>query len=123
MKSKFLVSILAILIVAASVALAADSQKEEKNGAEDNDKINICHMPPGNSENPQNISVSEEAWERGHDPHNAHKLDFAIDGDHSCPPSLDQNPPPAHEIPEFPTIALPIAFTIGLVYLTNRQKK
>lgn len=116
MKSKFLASILTILIVAASIALAADSLKEEKNGAEDKDKISICHVPPGNPENAQNISVSEEAWEKGHDPHNAHKLDFAIDSDNSCPP-------PVHEIPEFPTIALPIAFTIGLVYLKNRLNK
>ncbi len=116
MKKKFLVSILAILIVAASIALAADSQKEEKNGAEGHDKISICHVPPGNPENSQNISVGEEAWEKGHDPHNAHKLDFAIDSDNPCPR-------PTQEIPEFPTIALPIAFTIGLVYLRDRLKK
>jgi len=116
MKKKFLVSILAILIVAASIALAADSQKEEKNGAEGHDKINICHVPPGNPKNSQNISVSEEAWEKGHDPHNAHKLDFAIDSDNPCPR-------PPQEIPEFQFIALPVISVIGLLLIADRLKK
>ena len=39
-------------------------------------KIDICHVPPGNPSNAHTISISLNAWENGHSPHNSHNLDY-----------------------------------------------
>jgi hypothetical protein len=39
-------------------------------------KITICHVPPGNPANAHTITISRNAWENGHSPHNAHALDY-----------------------------------------------
>lgn len=51
-----------------------------------NHKINICHVPPGNPENSHVIEVDLNAWNSGHDQHNSHSLDFKVDSNHPCPP-------------------------------------
>lgn len=57
-----------------------------------NQKINICHVPPGDIANSQSITVDKIAWDTGHSDHNAHSLDFVIDGNHSCPPVVTPTP-------------------------------
>ncbi len=47
-------------------------------------KITICHIPPGNVDNPQEITIDLHAWENGHTPHNAHADDFVVTADHQC---------------------------------------
>jgi hypothetical protein len=39
-----------------------DEDEEDDNGENDHSKITICHIPPGNPDNPQTISISESAW-------------------------------------------------------------
>lgn len=62
---------LAILLVLVLVVMASGVAM-----AKDNDKVTICHVPPGDPWNPQTIRVSRNAWEAGHSPHNAHELDY-----------------------------------------------
>ena len=57
-------------------------------------KIDICHVPPGNPENAHVIEVDIHAWENGHTPHNAHNMDFIVDGEHECPPQAEVTPTP-----------------------------
>jgi len=55
-------------------------------------KIDICHVPPGNPENAHVIEVDIHAWENGHTPHNAHNMDYIVDGGHECPPQAEVTP-------------------------------
>ncbi len=50
-----------------------------------NAKITICHVPPGNPKNAQEIEVNTEAWESGHDVHNSHKDDYVVTQLKTCP--------------------------------------
>jgi hypothetical protein len=51
--------------------------------AQDQDhKITICHVPPGNPGNSHLISIDLHAWETGHSPENSE--DFIVDADHPC---------------------------------------
>ena len=52
-------------------------------------KITICHVPPGNPDNPQTIDIDRHAWEAGHTPHNKHSLDYEGECDVEEP-----DPPP-----------------------------
>lgn len=86
-------------------------------GTRSNDEdreITICHVPTGNSENAQTITVDKNTWENGDSPHNSHASDFVIDSNNHCPPLT--------QIPEFPIIALPAAAVIGLLFLFQRGK-
>ena len=99
--------VLVTLILIANVGMASNTNEED-------DKITICHVPPGNPENAHAITVDKNAWENGDSTHNSHVLDFVIDSNNPCPPVT--------QIPEFPAIALPVAAIIGLLYLFQRGK-
>ena len=64
------------------------------------DKIWICHVPPGNPENAHPVWVSIHSWEpggRGHNPHQAHAMDFVCQAEgcvDECPPVDDGEEPP-----------------------------
>lgn len=45
---------------------------------EEDHKILICHVPPGNPENAHVIDVDKSAWENGHNPHNSHNMDYVV---------------------------------------------
>jgi hypothetical protein len=51
---------------------------------QNNDKVLICHVPPGNEDNPLTIEIDRNAWETGHDPHNSHDLDYLVTSEKSC---------------------------------------
>lgn len=57
-------------------------------------KVAVCHVPPGNPENAQSVTVSNYAWENGHTPHNLHDRDFLITEANTCPPPVE---PPTEE--------------------------
>jgi hypothetical protein len=46
----------------------------------DQNKVDICHVPPGNLENGHIITVDAEAWEHGHSEHNSHIYDGLCSG-------------------------------------------
>lgn len=69
----------------------ASSNGQENGRGTGDHKITICHLPPGNPSNAQAIDIDRNAWDKGHSPHNAHKLDFVVDGDHPCPPKSGGN--------------------------------
>ena len=108
MKRKAL-SVLVILTLMANIGMVGTNANEE------DDKITICHVPSGNPENAHAITVDKSAWENGDSTHNSHALDFVIDGSNPCPPVT--------QIPEFPTIALPVVAVIGLLFLFQRGKR
>jgi hypothetical protein len=58
------------------------------------EKITICHVPPGNPENAHSITVDKSAWENGHDPHNAHSLDYVGECKQPEPTQTPVTPPP-----------------------------
>lgn len=52
-------------------------------------KVLICHVPPGNHENAHDIEVARPGWENGHGIHSREPLDFVIDDTHPCPPAAE----------------------------------
>ncbi len=70
--------ILLVGAVASGVYLVQREQELREQAKEKEHKIEICHVPPGNPENAQEIEVDKNAWKQGHDPHNAHSLDFVM---------------------------------------------
>jgi hypothetical protein len=49
-------------------------------------KITICHVPPGNPENAHAITIDRKAWDDANSQNNAHAGDFVVDADHPCAP-------------------------------------
>lgn len=78
---------LAFFFVTLSVLLQMSSQPQRLNSkaAPPNEKVNICHVPPGNPNKAVVVSVSANAWENGHDLHNSHSLDYVITDGRHCP--------------------------------------
>lgn len=75
-----------LLIAVVTVVALGGGLASSVNAAQPQDhKITICHVPPGNPDNAQSITIDEHAWENGHTPHNAHSEDFVVDADHQCP--------------------------------------
>ncbi len=62
------------------------NNNENNNGNNGEQKITICHVPPGNPSNAHAITIGLPGWLNGHEPHKAHKDDFVVDGDRPCPP-------------------------------------
>lgn len=87
----------AIIVLIFFVPIGAVAQPEEK--------ITICHYPPGNPDHPITITISNDALES----HHAH-------GDAIGPCGTK-------EIPEFPSIAAPVAGALGLMLLISKMKK
>lgn len=69
-------------------------------------KVTICHYPPGNTDNPQTITIDESALQA----HLGH-------GDTLGPCTTNQ------EIPEFPSIAIPVAGALGMMFLISKKKE
>src|SRR3989344_1713436 len=69
---KIIATIFSVLFIvgaiAAGVILVQRQQLLEQEASEDH-KIDICHIPPGNTENPQIIDVDKNSWKDGHSPH------------------------------------------------------
>jgi hypothetical protein len=110
---KVIATIFSVLFIAGAVVAGVtlvQRQQLLQQQAHEEHKITICHVPPGNPENAQEVEVDKNAWESGHDPHNAHALDFVInDKDHNgvdddtgrrCPPISPTPNPTATPIPE-----------------------
>lgn len=57
-------------------AFTTTSTKETKGN-----KVTICHYPPGNPANVQEITISENAWST----HQGHHGDFIKEGCEPCP--------------------------------------
>jgi hypothetical protein len=87
----------AIIVLIFSVPIGAVAQPEEK--------ITICHYPPGNPDHPITFTISKNALKA----HLAH-------GDAIGPCGTKQ-------IPEFPSIAAPVAGVLGLMFLISKMKK
>ncbi|MEK0324530.1 MAG: hypothetical protein QQN63_02405 [Nitrosopumilus sp.] len=66
MKAKNILVIFSVILAFFTMALAGGGAG----------KITICHVPPGNPANAHAITISRNAWENGHSPHNAHSLDY-----------------------------------------------
>ena len=91
--SAFLGMMVLAVVLTLSLILVKQNQNLTRRAAEPT-KITICHLPPGNPDNAQMISTDLNAWETGHSPHNAHALDFVVDGTRACPP-LPTTPTPS----------------------------
>jgi hypothetical protein len=75
-----------LVIAVGTVVALGGALVSSANAADQQDhKISICHVPPGNPENAHIITIDLHAWENGHTPHNAHDADFVVDADHLCP--------------------------------------
>jgi len=74
-------------------------------------KVTICHYPPGNINNPQTIEIAESAL-------NAH-----IGATGHGETGLDTLGPCTQEIPEFPSIAVPVIGALAMVFFISRMKK
>lgn len=70
MKKLFTIAAAVLLIFAVAAPTFAS-----KGDDEDDHKITICHVSPGNGTS-REITIDKEAWENGHSPHNAHSLDY-----------------------------------------------
>lgn len=58
-------------------------------------KISICHVPPGNPANAHVINIDKSAWENGHTPHNSHDMDFVVTSSSpDCPKKTSKTPTP-----------------------------
>ena len=81
------------LAVGAATA-SADGPGGDAPGNPDH-KVWICHVPPGNDENPRIIFVDESGW-NGHYSHTDDKGPFASEGDASgaCPAGPPTTEPP-----------------------------
>ncbi len=85
---KFRTVIAAITLLAAALLILGPAPSAVARG----EKVWICHVPPGNPENAHPVWVSIHSWEpggRGHNPHQAHSMDFlcAAPGcEGECPP-------------------------------------
>ncbi len=112
MKNKLLAMfvIVAVMISMTGVTAAVDDKEDHK--------ILICHVPPGNPDNPQQIEVDQHAWENGHSPHNAHALDFVI-GDGNG--KVCGNPPAP--VPELSPMILTSAGLLGLLGIVQVSRK
>jgi hypothetical protein len=92
-----------------------------------NDKITICHYPPGNPDNPQTITIDRHAWE-------AHQSKHVRDGGHDtegecpevtttttttvAPPGVDDTPlPPIPPLP--PEAVSPVVVEAPIVLDTT----
>ena len=69
----------AMMVVGAGALLASPVLAQPQDH-----KVTICHVPPGNPDNPQTISIDQHAWENGHTPHNSHNADFVVDAADLC---------------------------------------
>ena len=74
-------------------------------------KVTICHYPPGNINNPQTIEIAESAL-------NAH-----IGAIGHGETGLDTLGPCTQEIPEFPSIAVPVVGALAMMFFISRMKK
>jgi len=76
-------------------------------------KVTICHYPPGNTDNPQTITIAKSA------------LDAHIGAEGHGETGLDTIGPCAdnQEIPEFPSIVIPVAGALGMMFLFSKIKK
>jgi len=72
--------IAAVLIAVYAIFLVQPSAVAQGN----NDKVDVCHVPPGNIANAHIISVDAQAWYNGHNPHNAHDMDGLCPGSLNC---------------------------------------
>ena len=83
-----------------------------------NDKVTICHIPPGNPENAHEVTVSVHAWP-AHQEHG----DFIVTESAQCPPATPVAPTAepvqpiavasswsATPIPELPPVGQPVFF-------------
>jgi len=86
----------AIIVLIFFVPIGAVAQPEE---------ITICHYPPGNPDYPITRTISKNALEA----HLAHGDTIG-----SCS---------TNNIPEFPSIAAPVAGVLGLMLLISKMKK
>lgn len=77
MKAKNILVVFSVILAFLTMALAGGG----------GDKITICHVPPGNPANAHTISVSRNAWENGHSPHNTHSLDYIGECDEVLEPT------------------------------------
>lgn len=55
---------LSLLLFAGGNA-AQSFDKDKTPAATSDNKITICHVPPGNTGNPQTITISRSAWRNG----------------------------------------------------------
>ncbi len=67
--------------------------------AQEDHKIVICHVPPGNPANAHEIEVDLHAWNNGHTPHNNHSLDYVGDCRGPVVPTATPIPPTNTPVP------------------------
>ncbi len=81
----FLLAIVFPVYFASALPFGASATNEDH-------KVTICHVPPGNPENVHAIEIDKNAWESGHNPHNAHDMDYLADSNGSCAKQSVQTP-------------------------------
>jgi hypothetical protein len=91
-----------MLIVSAGTVFADNGNGNGKGN--DDHKITICHIPPGNPENAHTIEIGESAWP-AHITHGDYK---------------GKCQSPTAPVPELPTIALMPIGMLGLLFLSRR---
>ena len=80
------IPIAAIALVAVMMGMSAIAPAiADKPGTVNEDKVVICHFPPGNPDNPQTISISEDDVQEHIDKHG----DFIVDFENRCPPLVE----------------------------------
>lgn len=110
MKNKFLVGYVIISIMVSMTGIVAASGKVI---ADNDDKVTICHYPPGNIDNPQTITIRESALE-SHIGSTGHG-ETGLDNIGSCPEPI----PP---VPEFSTMILTSGGLLGLLGIARFRK-
>lgn len=115
-----IVMFVAIIVITSNAALAGNQNKDKKERGENEDReVSICHVPTENTGEIYVFKMRKSAWDSGQNDHTTHDLDFEVDKDHPCPPPVE----PPQNIPEFSTIAFPIAGVLGLMLLMKRRNK
>ena len=103
-------SVMVILILMANVSMASG---RNANGEESKK----CYNQPEKME-----YAGKNAGEYWDSPDNSHALGFLIDKNNLCPPVTQYPELSDTQIPEFPTIALPVAAVLGLLFLFQRGR-
>jgi hypothetical protein len=110
MRNMILVTFIILAVITSMTGIVLADEDEDH-------KIVICHIPPGNPENGHPIEVDEHSWEdMGHQHHNTHQHDFEIGDDKPC------GEPPA-PVPELSPMILTSAGMLGLLGIVQVSRK
>ncbi len=97
---------LAAAVLAAATMTPMPALAGNHDDARGQERVTICHVPPGNSDAAHPITVALPAWLNGHDEHSGHSDDFIVTDERPCPPVEPPSvldPEPETTTPEVPT--------------------